>query len=212
MGSTNGDVHERPVHQVTINYSFYIGKYEVTQAQWQAVMGDNLSYFKGDNLPVEEVSQQEAITFCKRLSQMNGMEYRLPTEAEWEYACRAGTTGDYAGELDAMAWHSSNSGGKTHPVGQKQANAFGLYDMYGNVWEWCLDYYHSNYIAAPTDGSAWVGGSVLASAEWNSNPVLRGGAWDSSANNLRSPFRNRYDWIHGFDRIGFRVVAVARTQ
>src|SRR5205085_3640525 len=117
--------------------------------------------------------------------QMTGKEYRLPSEAEWEYACRAGTTGDYAGNLDAMGWDFSNSGSQTHPVGQKQPNSFGLYDMHGNVWEWCEDYYHSSYVGAPTDGSAWLSGD-------SSYRVLRGGSWSSDGDKLRSALR---DWI-----------------
>jgi formylglycine-generating enzyme required for sulfatase activity len=109
MGSTG--YNEKPVHQVTINYSFYVGKYEVTQTQWQRVMGSNPSYFKGDNLPVEQVSWDDAIAFIARLNaQSDGFSYRLPTEAEWEYACRAGTTDDYAGDVDSLAWYYANSG------------------------------------------------------------------------------------------------------
>ena len=136
MGSPDNepdrDSDERPQHRVTVP-GFSMGKYEITQAQWKAVMGTNPSYFKGDNLPVENVSWNDAKEFCSKLSQMTGKQYRLPTEAEWEYACRAGTTGPYAGNLDAMAWYSNNAGFKTHPVGQKRPNAFGLYDMHGNV-------------------------------------------------------------------------------
>ena len=133
-----------------------MGRYEVTQAQWQAVMGNNPSNFKGcDQCPVETVSWDDAQEFIRKLNAQNdGYKYRLPSEAEWEYACRAGTTGDYAGNLDEMAWYGKNSGGKTHSVGQKQANGLGLYDMHGNVWEWVEDRYHHNYNRAPTDGSA----------------------------------------------------------
>ena len=210
MGSPDGvgESNEHPQHQVTVQ-GFYMGKFEVTQAQYRALMGEGSSYFKGDELPVEQVSWEEAGEFCRRLSQMKGREYRLPTEAEEEYACRAGMTGDYAGDLNAMAWYSSNSGGKTHPVGQKQPNAFGLYDMHGNVWEWCLDYYHSSYIGAPIDGSAWTALSN-AGAKWDVNHVLRGGSWDTSANNLRSAYRTRYDLVSGYNLMGFRVVASTR--
>lgn len=147
---------ERPQHRVNVP-QFDMGKYEVTQAQWQAVMGANPSRSKGDDLPVERVKWDDAVEFCRKLSQMTGKKYRLPTEAEWEYAGRAGTKGNYAGSLDALGWYANNSGrtyldfdpkvpladfskrikdngNQTHPVGTKQPNAFGLYDMHGNVW------------------------------------------------------------------------------
>ena len=196
MGSASGGSDEKPVHEVTIGQPFYIGKYEVTQGQWTAVMGKNPSYFKGDNLPVEQVSWDDAQQFINKLNEMNdGFKYRLPTEAEWEYSCRAGTTGDYPGDLDEMGWYVNNSGNgyfdaasifqndkmnygkrihdngdRTHAVGAKQANAFGLYDMHGNVWEWCEDWHHENYNGAPTDGSAWLSGGEQKFR------VLRGGS------------------------------------
>lgn len=214
MGSNNGEADEKPVHRVTINYSFYMGRYEVTQAQWQAVMGNNPSYFKGDlaepfiKLPVEQVSWNDAQSFINKLNELNdGFKYRLPTEAEWEYACRAGTTGDYAGTLSEMAWYSENSGTKTHAVGGKQPNAWGLFDMHGNVWEWCQDWYHDSYNGAPGDGSAW-----LSSSEQKYR-VLRGGSyWDHFAPILRSAVRNPSTPDLRYSLGGFRVVAVARTQ
>jgi formylglycine-generating enzyme required for sulfatase activity len=224
MGSTNGDADQKPVHQVTINYSFYKGKYEVTQAQWQKVMENNPSNFKGDNLPVEQVSWNDAIAFIARLNAQNdGFRYRLPTEAEWEYACRAGTTGDYAGDLDAMAWYSANSGdtrlsgkwyydklkpnnNRTHPVGTKLPNAFGLFDMHGNVWEWCQDWYHDSYNVAPTDGSAWLSGGE------QKYRVLRGGSWDYNAESVRSASRLANTPVDRNEDYGFRVLAVVRTQ
>jgi formylglycine-generating enzyme required for sulfatase activity len=136
-------------HQVSVS-SFYMGKYEVTQTQWRAVarlpkvkidLNPDPSYSKGDNLPVERVGSEEAIEFCDRLSKASGKTYRLPTEAEWEYACRAMTTGPQAGNLDSVAWYKNNSLHKTHPVGTKQPNGFGLYDMIGNVSEWCMDWH-----------------------------------------------------------------------
>ena len=213
MGSTNGEADEKPVHQVTINYSFYIGKYEVTQAQWQAVMGNNPSSFKGEipgplfNLPVEQVSWDDAQSFINKLNESNdGFTYRLPTEAEWEYACRAGTTGDYAGNLSEMAWFAENSQNRTHNVGEKQPNGWGLFDMHGNVWEWCQDWYHDSYSGAPADGSAWLGGVQLYR-------VLRGGSWgNKDAASLRSASRSRNTPDNRFYDKGLRVVAVARNQ
>ncbi|MBA2732129.1 MAG: SUMF1/EgtB/PvdO family nonheme iron enzyme [Acidobacteria bacterium] len=208
MGSENGEAYEKPVHQVTIREGFYMGKYEVTQAQWQQVMGNNPSNFKGDNLPVETVSWDDAQEFIRKLNAQNdGYRYRLPSEAEWEYACRAGTTGDYAGEVDAMGWYAKNSGKKTHPVGQKQANSFGLYDLHGNVLEWCEDWYHDSYNGAPTDGSAWISGGDQQSR------VLRGGSWLFDSPFLRSAVRESFDpgdsryYVHGV-----RVVAVSRSS
>jgi formylglycine-generating enzyme required for sulfatase activity len=205
MGSTNGGTDEKPVHQVTISQAFYMGKYEVTQGQWQTVMGNNPSNFKdcGGNCPVEQVSWDDAQNFINRLNESNdGFRYRLPTEAEWEYACRAGTTGDYAGNLSEMAWYSENSGSKTYAVGGKQPNAWGLADMHGNVWEWCQDWYHETYYGAPTDGSAWLSGGEQ---EYR---VLRGGSWGNYAEGLRSAVRDygAPDSRVSFD--GFRVVAV----
>jgi formylglycine-generating enzyme required for sulfatase activity/tRNA A-37 threonylcarbamoyl transferase component Bud32 len=189
MGSPDNeegrDNFEGPQHRVTVQ-DFYIGKTEVTQAQWKAVMGTaNPSRVKGDDLPVDSISWSDAMVFCAKLSQMTGKIYRLPSEAEWEYACRAGTTGAYAGNLDAMAWYSGNAGGKTHPVGQKQPNRFGLYDMQGNVWEWCEDVWHDNYLGAPSDGSAWLAGGD------SSLRVLRGGAWNLISQYIRSANRTR---------------------
>lgn len=207
MGSPKdiGGDSERPQHDVIVP-SFYIGKYQITQAQWQAVIVKNPSYFKGDqNLPVETVSWNEAKDFCKKISQMTGKEYRLPSEAEWEYACRAGTTGDYAGELDAMGWYKQNSGDKTQTVEQKKANAFGLYVMHGNVWEWCEDVWHGNYKDAPTDGSAWLSGGD------SSLRVLRGGSWYDYGRVCRSADRDGNHAGGRDDYVGFRVVISAST-
>jgi formylglycine-generating enzyme required for sulfatase activity len=216
MGSNNGKADEKPVHQVTINYSFYMGKYEVTQAQWQAVMGNNPSNFKdcGGNCPVDQVSWDDAQNFINKLNQSNdGFRYRLPTEAEWEYACRAGTTGDYAGDLDSMAWYEVNSEGKTHPVGHKRPNAWGLYDMHGNQWEFCQDWYDANYyrnspIADPQGPSrGQPSGRGLDGAM--PQRVVRGGGETSDISRLRSAFRAGVNPIAiGY---GLRVAAV-RTQ
>lgn len=197
MGSNNGPNNEKPVHQVTIKEGFYMGRYEVTQAQWKQVMGNNPSYFKGDNLPVEQVTWGNAVIFTQK-ALGNKFGYRLPTEAEWEYACRAGTTGDYAGDLTEMAWFSDNSERRTHGVGGKRPNAWGLFDMHGNVWEWCDDVFHESYVGAPTNGSAWWTGATT-------DRVLRGGSWVDPAGFLRSAFRlgNRSQT----SSCGFRVVA-----
>lgn len=213
MGSPDGvglDI-EHPQHQVSVQ-SFYMGKYEVTQAQYRAVMGSNPSYFTGcDECPVDNVTWNDAQKFIRKLNEMNGgYTYRLPTEAEWEYACRAGTTGDYAGNLNAMAWYGINSRHKTHPVGTKQANGFGLYDMHGNVFEWCEDIWHRDYNGAPRNGSAWLRGD-------SDLRVLRGGSWDtpdpfylrSADRGFGPPDEDRPN----FSNVnGFRVVAFSRSS
>lgn len=204
MGSDQ-NADEKPPHQVSVP-GFYMGKYEVTQKQWKAVMGNNPSHFTGDDLPVETVSWDDAQAFCKKLQEMTGKAYRLPSEAEWEYACRAGTTGDYAGNLDAMAWYDKNSGSKTHPVGQKQKNAFGLFDMHGNVWEWCEDLYHQNYNDAPKDGSVWASGGD------SKFRVLRGGSYILIARYCRAAYRYLNSPDYRLDFVGFRCVISARTR
>jgi len=183
------DSDEGPQTRVTISRAYWLGKYEVTQAEWRAIMGSTPSFFSGDRLPVEQVSYDDALAFCRKLTEREraegrlpeGYAYTLPTEAEWEYACRAGTTGDYAGSLSNMAWYRDNSGMTTHAVGQKQANAWGLYDMHGNVWEWCADRY------AP----ALPGGSVSdpAGASSGTRRVDRGGCFAGAAVICRSANR-----------------------
>jgi len=205
MGADTDRPDQIPVHRVTIKEGFYMGKYEVTQAQWKAVMGANLSHFAGDDLPMESVSWDDAQQFTAKLSlQDTRYQYRLPTEAEWEYAARAGTTGNYAGELDAMGWFNKNSDEKTHPVGTKRPNAFGLFDMHGNVWEWCLDWYHGDFVGAPTDGSAWLSGG-----EQNLR-VVRGGSSINDAKLCRSAMRLGFPPSTASHDTGFRVVAIAR--
>ncbi|NLX14579.1 MAG: formylglycine-generating enzyme family protein [Phycisphaerales bacterium] len=194
MGSPDTEPHrnadEGPQHRVRIPQPFYMGKYEVTQAQWQAVMRKNPATFKGDDRrPVENVSWDDCQKFCRWLSAKLGQTIRLPTEAEWEYACRAGSPapyhyGDSVSDLDAYAWYRQNSEGATHPVGRKKPNAFGLYDLHGNVWEWCADVWHDNYQGAPADGSAWIKGGNSAGR------ILRGGAWDYGPRDCRAAYRN----------------------
>jgi formylglycine-generating enzyme required for sulfatase activity len=198
---------EGPVHLVTISESFYLGKYEVTQKQWHEVMGDNPSYFKGDDLPVESVSWDDVHKFIKKLNEKEGTnKYRLPTEAEWEYAARAGTTtrysfGDDDSKLGEYAWYSENSGDKIHPVGEKVANPWGLYDVHGNVWEWVQDIWHDTYNGAPADGSAWEDG-------FSTYRVSRGGSWFDSAMDCRSAFRGSYGPGNRTHRLGlgFRLL------
>ncbi|AVQ72763.1 serine/threonine protein kinase [Microcystis sp. MC19] len=217
MGSPDSDPNalddEKPQHQVKVN-SFAIGKYPVTQAQYQAVMGTNPSRFKNwfknnPQNPVENVNWNDAQAFCQKLSQITGKSYRLPTEAEWEYACRAGTTtrfyfGDDANQLGDYAWYDGNSQKTTHPVGQKRPNAWGLYDMSGNVWEWCEDDWHSSYIGAPTDGSAW-----LINDNDNDYRIRRGGSWCLNPNVCRSACRNVSRRRDSHLSFGFRVVCGA---
>lgn len=173
MGSNNGWDYEKPVHKVTIGKGFYMGKYEVTQAQWQQIMERDPDS-DCDQCPVGAVSWNNAQNFIRKLNAMNdGYVYKLPTEAEWEYACRAGTTSDSVSNLDSIAWYRENSGNLgTHPVGQKQPNALGLYDMLGNVWELCEDVWHSDYKGAPTDGSAWLSGGDSKYRVWRGGSRL----------------------------------------
>jgi formylglycine-generating enzyme required for sulfatase activity len=210
MGSSKSD-SEKPPHQVKVN-SFAIGKYPITQAQYQAVMGNNPSRFKNNpQNPVEQVSWNDAKAFCQKLSQITGKTYRLPTEAEWEYACRAGTTtryyfGDNANQLGNYAWGRENSNSTTHPVGQKKPNGWGLYDMSGNVWEWCEDDWHDSYKNAPDDGTAWIDNDNRS----QSRKCLRGGSWSFNPHFCRSACRYYADFRRGGDgSFSFRVVCGA---
>ncbi|KAF5430766.1 Formylglycine-generating enzyme, partial [Candidatus Methanophagaceae archaeon] len=196
---------EKPVHKVKIKNPFYLGTYLVTQAEWKAVMGDEPSDFKGDDLPVERVSWDKVQEFIKKLNEKEGTDkYRLPSEAEWEYACRAGTTtkysfGDSESELGKYAWYGENSGDKTHPVGQKKPNPWGLYDMHGNVWEWVQDKWHGNYDGAHTDGSARESGD-------GAYRVVRGGSWFNTARSCRSAIRPYDAPGNRFNTLGFRLL------
>ncbi len=203
-GSCEDD--EKPAHTVRVS-DFSIGKYEVTQAQWRAVMGSDPSelYNKGcDQCPVERVSWNDIQDFLKKLNAQTGKRYRLPTEAEWEYAARGGNQSRgylYSGSntIDEVAWYDDNSGGNTRPVGGKKHNELGLYDMSGNVWEWCEDDWHSNYNGAPTDGRAWVDSSRA------SNRVNRGGGWISVARYCRAALRDSNTPTFRSYSLGFRL-------
>ncbi|QLE49370.1 peptidase C14 [Nostoc sp. C057] len=219
MGSSEGEAErlesENPQHQVKVP-GFFMGKYAVTQAQYQTIMGINPSNFEGEKKPVEQVTWDEAVEFCKKLSQKTGKTYRLPSEAEWEYACRAGTTTPfYFGETittELVNYDGNNPYGsapngeyrrQTIDVGNFPPNSFGLYDMPGNVWEWCLDIYNTDYQDAPKDGTAWLTG------KHNDIKPLRGGSWFTDAWHCRSADRSWGARADRDDVVGFRVVAVA---
>ncbi|MBD2508018.1 SUMF1/EgtB/PvdO family nonheme iron enzyme [Nostoc muscorum FACHB-395] len=219
MGSLEGEAdredYESPLHQVTVP-KFFMGKYAVTQAQYQAIMGSNPSEFKSEKRPVEQVNWDEAVEFCKKLSQKTEHTYRLPSEAEWEYACRARTTTPfYFGETITTdlvnydgnyPYGSARKGEARHQtinVGKFPPNSFGLYDMHGNVWEWCKDVYNCNYIDAPTNGRPWLTGSD------NKIRLRRGGGWLDHAWECRSAIRDRDARASRCSDSGFRVVAVA---
>ena len=200
------DTDEGPVRRVKISKPFYMGKYEVTQEQYYVVAKYKPSRFKQEGHPVEGVSWDQANKFCKKLSEIKGGSYRLPTEAEWEYACRAGSQGRFYfgddltfSQIEQYAWYSKNSDSATHPVGEKKPNAFGLYDMHGNVWEWCGDWYATDYshhsIAVDSHGPL-IGKSR----------VLRGGGWFRNAIYCRSANRSGLEPVYGRDYLGFRVV------
>jgi formylglycine-generating enzyme required for sulfatase activity len=194
------DSDEKPAHQVTLS-SYYIGKYEVTQKQWQEITGNNPSYFKGDNLPVEQVSWEDVQDFIRQLNRKTGKNYRLPTEAEWEYAARGGSKSrsyKYSGSntADEVAWYSNNSSKKTHPVGTKQSNELGIYDMSGNVWEWCNDRTGAYSSSSQTNPIGATSGSYY---------VLRGGGWFYIVKGAR--VSNRYELTPDYRRsgLGFRL-------
>ncbi len=203
-----GDSDERPVHNVNFQKGFWMCKYEVTQKQYQQITGENPSSFKrsGENAPVENICWNDAKDFCERLSDKTKLEIRLPSEAEWEYACRAGTTTKYCSgneenDLKRTGWFLDNSGRQTHQCGLMAPNAFGLYDMHGNVYEWCEDRAHTSYDDAPDDGSAWVLGSDLRC-------VVRGGSWSLSARSCRSASRIYNSPEHTSSNNGFRLILV----
>jgi len=205
MGSNDARIAEEPVHRVNIS-AFQMAETEVTQQQWQAVMGTNPAKFKDcDKCPVEQVSWDEIQGYLKKLNNKTGKQYRLPTEAEWEYACRSGGKDErYCGgnRRDKLSWDLRNSGKKTHEVKQKAPNGLGLYDMSGNVFEWTQDCWNANYDGAPTDGSAWLSGNCK-------ERILRGGSWNTftAPGYMRSVYRFKHfaDSRH-FHVFGFRLV------
>jgi formylglycine-generating enzyme required for sulfatase activity len=193
---------ENNSHKVTISKPFYVGVTEVTQAQYEAIMGTNPGDFKGATNPVELVSWNDATDFFKKLSEKTRQAVRLPTEAEWEYACRAGSKtqfcfGDADEGLGDYAWYDANSGKTTHPVGQKKPNAWGLFDMHGNVWEWCADWYGDYPKVAATDPQGAASGGQR---------VLRGGSWFNYAGDCRAAYRNWNGPCNRTEILGFRVV------
>ncbi|NJR59806.1 MAG: formylglycine-generating enzyme family protein [Cyanobacteria bacterium CRU_2_1] len=226
MGSPEKELErldtESPQHRVRVP-SFYMDKYVVTQEQWWMVatqlptiqhdLDPDPSYFKGNHRPVEQVSWHEAVEFCDRLSRHTGKPYHLPSEAEWEYACRAGTTtpfhfGDtiapelanYNGNYTYGTGVKGQYRAETTPVGSFKPNRFGLYDMHGNVWEWCADHWHENYQGAPIDGSAWIAGGNSESR------LLRGGSWNCNPRDCRSASRGCNNPVNRLKSFGFRVV------
>ncbi len=202
MGSKSGEDDEKPVHSVTLS-AFNIGKYEVTQAQWAAVMRSNPSHFKDcEECPVENVSWNDVQEYIQKLNAQTGKKYRLPTESEWEYAAKGGKSSigfTYSGsnEMNAVVWNTENCGGKTHKVGGKQANELGIYDMTGNVWEWCSDWYDKYNSFKETNPTG---------ASLGQYRVERGGSWNSYAEDCRAAYRDRRTPDKGYDNGGLRLV------
>ena len=205
MGSAEGWGDEKPVHEVVLTRGFYVGKYEVTQAQFRHVMGVDRSTYKGSRNPVEEVSWDETDDFCKRVAERTGRTVRLPTEAEWEYAARSGSAGNYSfgndeAELGKYGWYARNSGKRTHPVGGKLPNAWGIHDMSGNVWEWCADWFDKNYYST----------SPREDPKGPDRPtgkrVLRGGCMDNKADGCTATERSSSNPTSRDKDAGFRVV------
>ncbi|HET6878561.1 MAG TPA: formylglycine-generating enzyme family protein [Pirellulales bacterium] len=212
MGDNDGPAPERPAHQVSIEHAYEIARYEVPQNLWEAVMGQNPSRWKGKRNSVEMLSYDEALDFCRRIT--NALRQakliaedevvRLPSEAEWEYAARAGSTGRYsfgddAARLGDYGWYHGNAAGNDPPVGAKRPNGWQLYDVHGYLWEWCADRWHDDYRGAPADGSAWTAGD-------EPRRVLRGGSWKDPAEKLTSPFRRAAEPTLRDDAVGLRPV------
>ena len=230
MGCSEGDAEclgdERPQHSVKITQPFYLGKYEVTQKQWTAIMGNNPSQFRGNDRPVENVSWNDVQEFIRRLNGLEGTnKYRLPTEAEWEYAARAGVATKFpfdAARSADHAWYWNNADRETHPVGKKHPNSWGLHDMHGNVWEWVQDWYGEGYYASSLTNSP---GAIVKPKELLSGPmvvindpkgavegagrVLRGGSWANDIRYLRSAHRNAYAPDYRNANVGFRLAVTS---
>lgn len=225
MGSADGPATERPAHDVTIEYEFAIAKYEVPQNLYEAVMGENPSRWKGPRNSVEMMTWRDAVSFCQQLTRLlreadlieEDEEVRLPSEAEWEYCCRAGTTTAYsfgdeartagdaenrASVLDEFAWHTGNAAGNDPPVGALKPNPWGLYDVHGYLWEFCLDSWQADYEGAPTDGGT-------RTAEDPEQVVIRGGSWKDRFPGLRSAVRRPFDVDGADDAVGIRCVKVS---
>jgi len=230
IGDAQGSADEKPPHKVWLN-GFYIDKYEVTQEEFERLTGENPSRWKGGNNPVERVRWSDAVKYCNARSLEEGLEpcydletwecnfeadgYRLPTEAEWEYACRAGTTtrysfGDKPEKLRLYAWYKENAAGRARPVGRKLPNPWGLYDMHGNVAEWCNDFYQVDYYKESPEKNPWGPKS-------SDTRIIRGGSWDSNADKCRSSFRYNEDpgyadVCFGYEVYGFRAVKAHRQD
>ena len=196
----------KPVRRVTMKRPFYISIFPVTQKEWKKIMGSNPSNPKGDYLPVVNVSWNDTFKFIMKLNAMEGsMRYRLPTEAEWEYAARAGSSGRYSfgddvSQLPLYAWLGEDwDVGELHPVGLKRPNEWGLYDVHGNIWEWCQDNWHPNFTGAPPDGRPWEAGG-------DENRVRRGGTWTRDPEQCETAYRNRNGPGYRYKYLGFRIV------
>jgi len=199
-----GKLKMRGDHEITLK-TFFLGKYPVTQKQYKVLMGEHLSAFKGDNLPIEKLSWHQAVRFCQKLSAKTGQQFMLPSETQWEYAARADSKtryffGNCEEELEDYSWYDKNSDRKTHPVGEKKPNPWGLYDMLGNVWQWCQDDWDDDYHNLPLNGHPYINKSNIKS--------LRGGSWNNSAFECACDYRNRNYGVDGYTNLGFRILMV----
>jgi formylglycine-generating enzyme required for sulfatase activity len=207
MGDSSGDADEQPVHQICLD-DFLIGKYEVTQGQWLQIMGTRPSFFSscGDTCPVESISWDEVQTFITRLNTLNGRTYRLPTEAEWEYACRSGGKSErYCGgdAIDGVGWYDKNSSSKPHPVGEKSPNGLGIHDMSGNVWEWVNDRFSKEYYGSTPSHNP-------AGPPQGTKRAIRGGSWYNDPRNVRATIRSCDEPDHRSINLGFRLAVSVR--